>query len=161
MAKKPKKKKVTQHKGGRPSKYKKEYAEQAEKICSLFGADDKKLAEFFKVVESTINKWKLGYPEFSESIKKGKDEFDTEHVETALLKRALGYTYIEAHKEHYPTKVVTKAIKKEVEPDVTAQIFWLCNRQSARWKHVQKVVQEHGALKIEHSWAPERKKKKA
>lgn len=156
--KKPKKKKVTQRKVGRPTKYQKEYAEQTEKICLVFGADDKKIAEFFKVAESTINKWKLNHPEFSESIKKGKDKFDTEHVEAALLKRALGYTYIEAHKENYeessilkPTRVVTKAIKKEVVPDVIAQIFWLKNRHPARWQDKQE--HEHGGfLKILHEF---------
>ncbi|MES1763769.1 hypothetical protein ACKWMU_12765, partial [Escherichia coli] len=54
----------------RPTKYQEAYAEQARKLC-LLGYTDAELADFFEVSESTINKWKLDYPEFSESIKKG------------------------------------------------------------------------------------------
>lgn len=52
----------------RPTKYQEAYAEQARKLC-LLGYTDAELADFFEVSESTINKWKLDYPEFSESIK--------------------------------------------------------------------------------------------
>lgn len=133
---------------GRPTKYQEIYAGQAEKVCSLFGADDKKLAEFFKVSKSTINKWKHSYPEFSDSLKKGKDEFDTEHVEQALLKKALGYTRtIYTHTK----KGVKKAIYRIIEPDVTAQIFWLKNRQPERWRDVQH--REHGgSVGVVHSF---------
>lgn len=55
----------------RPTKYQEAYAEQARKLC-LLGYTDAELADFFEVSESTINKWKLDYPEFSESIKKGR-----------------------------------------------------------------------------------------
>ncbi len=53
----------------RPTKYQEAYAEQARKLC-LLGYTDAELADFFEVSESTINKWKLDYPKFSESIKK-------------------------------------------------------------------------------------------
>ncbi len=52
----------------RPTKYQEAYAEQARKLC-LLGYTDAELADFFEVSESTINKWKLDYPKFSESIK--------------------------------------------------------------------------------------------
>jgi hypothetical protein len=76
---------------GRPSDYKPEYADQARKLC-LLGATDKELAEFFNVVESTINLWKKEHPEFSESIKAGKDVADTLVVER-LYARATGYEH--------------------------------------------------------------------
>lgn len=53
----------------RPTKYQEAYAEQARKLC-LLGYTDAELADFFEVSESTINKWKLDYPKFSESIKR-------------------------------------------------------------------------------------------
>lgn len=53
----------------RPTKYQEAYAEQARKLC-LLGYTDAELADFFEVSESTINKWKLDYPEFSESLKR-------------------------------------------------------------------------------------------
>lgn len=56
---------------GRKSSYKEEYANQALKLC-LLGAIDKELAEFFGVSEQTLNKWKKDFPEFLESLKKGK-----------------------------------------------------------------------------------------
>ena len=58
--------------GGRPTDYRAEYAEQAEKLC-LLGATDIQLADFFDVAESTIHLWKHTHPEFSESIKDGKE----------------------------------------------------------------------------------------
>lgn len=49
---------------GRPTDYRPEYAEHARKLC-LLGATDKDLADWFEVVESTVNLWKLAHPEFS------------------------------------------------------------------------------------------------
>ena len=34
--------------------------------------------------------------------------------------------------------VVTKEVTKQVAPDVTAQIFWLKNRNNKRWKDVKR-----------------------
>lgn len=73
----------------RPTKYQEAYAEQARKLC-LLGYTDAELADFFEVSESTINKWKLDYPEFSESIKKGKAVADAE-VSDRLYQRAMGF----------------------------------------------------------------------
>ncbi|TRB81349.1 helix-turn-helix domain-containing protein, partial [Mannheimia haemolytica] len=74
---------------GQPTKYKPEYVTQVEKLC-LLGATDKDIADFFEVAESTINNWKIEYPEFLESIKKGKLLADA-NVANSLYKRALGY----------------------------------------------------------------------
>ena len=145
---------------GRPSKYKEEYAEQAEKVCTLFGADDKKLAKFFKVSRRTINSWKEEHLEFLHSIKRGKDVFDREHVEASLLERALGYKHGDiqffAHKGVVEDE---RTIEKCYPPDTTALIFWLVNRSQIdektgikRWQHVNKI--EHsgpGGGPIDHS----------
>lgn len=55
---------------GAPTKYDEVFNEQVYKLC-LLGAIDKEIAEFFNVCEATINNWKIEYPEFLESIKKG------------------------------------------------------------------------------------------
>jgi hypothetical protein len=116
---------------GRPTLFKPAYIQQAYDYCAVFGASDKQLAEYFKVTESTLNLWKLQHPEFSESLKRGKDEFDTQNVEKSLLKRAMGYTL---DGKHYPA-------------DTTACIFWLKNRQPDKWRDKQEL--EHsGDLKI-------------
>lgn len=148
-------------KRGPKTKYKEEYAKIAEKVCIEFGADDKQLARVFGVSEATINNWKKHYPELLESIKKGKDVFDTQVVEKSLLKRALGYKYTETTREpcvvikrkgkkpeiaeeDLPNvrseMVITKTVTKEVAPDVTAQIFWLKNRNPERWRDKQDIA---------------------
>ena len=119
--------------GGRPTLYRPEYAEQALKLCRL-GATDKELADFFDVVESTINEWKLQHQEFSESLKAGKKLADAE-VADKLFKRATGY-------EHAAVKISASPDGKEhvteyVErypPDTTAAIFWLKNRRPDMWR---------------------------
>ena len=142
-------KKRAKTKAGQPTKYKPAYAFTAEKLCSEKGYTDENLATHFKVSAKTIANWKRKYLPFLQSIKKGKDEFDTEVVEQCLLKRCKGYTYVEITRElqtDYEDKIesdegsvqtlaVTKKVTKQVVPDVTAHIFWLCNRNSKRWKN--------------------------
>lgn len=117
---------------GRPKSYKPEYAEQAVKLTKL-GATDKQLADFFKVAESTVNKWKLDYPEFSESLKKGKKVADNE-VEKSLFKRATGYSHPETHISNYQGKITLTELVKHYPPDTTACIFWLKNRDPKNWR---------------------------
>jgi hypothetical protein len=94
----------------------------------------------FEVDEATVNRWKLEYPDFCESLKRGKEEADA-IVAQKLFHRATGYdckatkfathegriTDSEEYIEHYP-------------PDTTAAIFWLKNRQSKKWR--DKIEQE-------------------
>ena len=122
----------------RKSEYQKEYADQALKLC-LLGAIDKELAEFFSVSVQTLNKWKKDYPEFLESLKKGKNIADA-NVASRLYNRAIGYsckatkfatsegriTDSKEYIEHYP-------------PDTTAAIFWLKNRQPEKWRDKKEV----------------------
>lgn len=125
---------------GRPTKYDKKYNDQVYKLC-LLGATDKELADFFEVAESTINLWKLKQEQFSESIKKGKMEADA-NVADKLYKRANGYQYTEEQTEFKKgdEDPVKKTItKKTIAPDVTAQIFWLKNRQPKLWRDRSEV----------------------
>ncbi len=131
---------------GRPKKYREEFIEQAERICSIFGADDKKLSAFFKIAESTLNKWKTEYPEFIESIKRGKEKFDTENVEKSLLERALGYEHDEIKFFAHEGEVTDeRTVIKHYPPDTTAAIFWLKNRQPDRWKDI-KALEHSGKI---------------
>ena len=101
------------------------------------------------VGQRTFYEWKTRYPQFLQSIKKGKSPVDIE-VENALLKRAKGYTYVETTTEfdvvdtgrvdedgkpivEHKIKSV-KSVKKEVPPDVGAAAFWLKNRRPDRWR---------------------------
>jgi hypothetical protein len=123
--------------GGRPTLYMVEYNNQAYKLC-LLGATDKELADFFEVEEQTINNWKEDYPEFFESLKRGKITADAEVAEK-LLHRAKGYS----HKEdkiflHEGEPVIVPTIK-HYAPDTLAAMYWLNNRNPNRWKQKQEV----------------------
>lgn len=137
---------------GRPTKYKQECVEQGYRLARE-GFTDRNIAKILLISESTLNLWKLEHPEFSESLKKGKDEFDSAEVEYCLLKRACGYKYTETTKEIAPVVSlktgkpflrITKKVIKEVAPDVTAQIFWLKNRQPERWRDKSEMY--HGGV---------------
>lgn len=125
------------NKGGRPSAYKEEYTERAYKLC-LLGATDKELADFFHVSEQTVNAWKKSYPQFLESLKRGKMEADS-IVASKLFHRATGYEHPEDKIfNDNGTPLVVPTIKR-YPPDTTAAIFWLKNRQPANWRDKQEV----------------------
>lgn len=82
-------------------------------------------------------------PELKHSIDRAKVKADAK-VEDSLYKRATGYDIIEENIEYFPSgdtgKPVVKSIKrvkKHVPGDTTAQIFWLKNRQSHKWRDRQ------------------------
>ena len=97
------------------------------------GLTDEQIAKNAGINPATLYVWQKKYPDISESLKKGKEVVDRQ-VENALLKRALGYEYEEV-KEKFEGDVMTERTitKKEVVPDVTAQIFWLKNRKREVW----------------------------
>ena len=77
------------------------------------GLTDEQIAENIGITATTLYEWKNRFPEISEALKKGKEVVDYE-VENALLKKAL-------------------------EGDTTAQIFWLKNRRKERWRDKQEI----------------------
>ncbi|HHS1785763.1 TPA: terminase [Salmonella enterica subsp. enterica serovar Virchow] len=121
----------------RPTKYQEAYAKQARKLC-LLGYTDAELADFFEVSESTINKWKLDYPKFSESIKKGKEYADG-NVADRLYQRAMGYVAPDVDIKVIENQIVETPLEKHYPPDTTAAIFWLKNRQRDKWRDKQEV----------------------
>lgn len=94
------------------------------------GLTDEQIAKNIGIATSTFYNWEKKSVEFLETLKKGKEVVDFE-VENALLKRALGYEYVE---ETYEYDILTKKVKKYVAPDTTAQIFWLKNRKPNKWR---------------------------
>lgn len=130
---------------GRPTVYKKEYNEQVQKLCRL-GATDKEIADFFNVVESTVNLWKTQYPEFSESIKAGKIDADA-NVAQRLYERAMGFEHdseeikVVSVGNNGGSEVERVPIRKVYPPDSTAAIFWLKNRRPKDWRDKQEVEQ--------------------
>lgn len=109
------------------------------------GLTDEQIASNIGIARKTLYEWKAKYSDISNSLKKGKEVVDIE-VENALLKRALGYDYEErTYESKYNEKldkyvqVLTKTVTKHVQPDTTAQIFWLKNRKPKEWRDKQEI----------------------
>jgi len=92
---------------GRPSKYSLVDIDQVERL-SLLGLTDEEMAAFYGINVATLYRWKNEHSEFSEALKKGKEEADG-HVARSLYNEAVG-------------------------GNVTAQIYWLKNRQPKKWR---------------------------
>jgi hypothetical protein len=126
--------------GGRPTKYKPEYAEQGYKLA-LLGLTDVQLSEFFEVNESTIHEWKKAHPEFSEALKKGKLIADSE-VAVSLYERACGYEHEDLHISNYQGEITKTKLTKHYPPDTAAAFIWLKNRQG--WRDRQELTGKDG-----------------
>jgi len=137
--------------GGRKTKY---HSHVEPKLLQIEawtrdGMIQEDIARKLGVAMSSFSEYKNKYPELAEALKKGQEVADIE-VENALFKRALGYRYDEVTREaakeldqetgEYKTVMVeTKRVTKEVQPDVTAQIFWLKNRRPDKWRDKQEI----------------------
>ena len=116
------------------------------------GLTDEQIATNMGISAATLYNWKRDHLEILEALKEGKDVADRQ-VENALFKSALGYTFDEVTKELKDDElVVTKVVHKEVQPNTTAQIFWLKNRKRAEWRdRVENAITgaDGGAVKVE------------
>lgn len=122
---------------GRPTKWKPEYVSLAYKLC-LMGATDARLAELLDVNQDTVHEWKKVYPEFSESIKAGREIADAE-IATALYHRAKGYSHPEVDIRVVQNTIVKTPLIKHYPPDTAAASLWLRNRQGGSWREKQEV----------------------
>jgi transposase len=103
------------------------------------GLVNEQIAQNIGIHPSTLYDWQNKYPEIAEALKQGKEVIDRQ-VESALLKRALGYEYEEV--KMIATESGGKRVektRKQVLPDVGAQIFWLKNRKPKEWRDKQEV----------------------
>ena len=107
------------------------------------GDTNEMIANKIGIARETVSRWKEQYPEFGEVLKKSKEVVDTQ-VESALLKRALGYTVKEYIDDADGNR---RVIEKQMPPDVTAQIFWLKNRKPQNWRD-KRDVEIEGKLPV-------------
>ena len=107
------------------------------------GLIEEQIAHNIGITRRCLIMWKKQYPKIANALKKGKEVIDIQ-VENALLKRALGYEVTESFIDSDGDK---KSVKKQVAPDVTAQIFWLKNRKPQEWRDKRDVSLE-GKLPI-------------
>jgi hypothetical protein len=145
-------------KRGRPTAYREDYARQVFVAAAETGMTDAQLSQLFGVNPATLNRWKQEHPDFCESLKAGRDIFDTANVEKSLLRRAMGYQTTETIREVSGdgNLEITKTVQKTVPPDTTAMIFWLKNRHPDRWREKQ-VIAHEGGVKIANTIDPETK----
>nr|DAJ35220.1 MAG TPA: terminase small subunit [Caudoviricetes sp.] len=115
------------------------------------GLTDEQIYINLGISKQSFYKYKEKYVDFFDSLKKGKEVADIE-VENALFKRAIGYKYKEVIKEvkEIDGKKTTyvKEVIKEMPGDVGAQIFWLKNRKSSKWKDKQDIDIEDNNVSI-------------
>lgn len=109
------------------------------------GLTDEQIAKNIGINRTTLYDWKKKEINIADALKKGKEVVDFE-VENALLKRALGYEYEE---ETYENGILTKKVKKQVAPDTTAQIFWLKNRQTKKWRDKVEIADNDAIKKLD------------
>lgn len=106
------------------------------------GHSDQRIAERIGIAQPTLAQWKRSHGEIKEALEAGRKTADKQ-VENALLKRALGYSYMEKTYERVVDEngeekmVVKKQVEKQVMPDLSAQAFWLKNRNPEKWKDKQ------------------------
>lgn len=118
------------------------------------GLTNEQIAEKLGINPDTLYRYQKEHPEFSESLKKGKEIVDYE-VENALLKRALGYEYEEkTYEMRYDERTgrseekLTKRVTKQVSPDTTAQIYWLNNRKPKQWRNKQDIDVNNNGISL-------------
>ncbi len=118
------------------------------------GLTDSEIAKRMGVGVSTLNNYKKQYSKIDEALKNGREYVDTK-IENALIKRAIGYEYTEQVMERVLNKetgeyefVLTKEMKKEVKPDISAQVFWLKNRRPDLWKDKQDLSVESSSGEV-------------
>lgn len=109
------------------------------------------------IPSSVFSYWKRAHPEIKEAIRRGKLPID-EKVEQSLFKVATGYSYEEVTLEPKtlspeeirlraelpnppPVPMIKKkVVRKQVAPNVLAQIFYLKNKKPDMWKDRSNVA---------------------
>ena len=97
-----------------------------QKLVNL-GATNLQIADILEISESCFYNWCEQHPEFKEALALQKEICDAQ-VERSLYQRAIGYTAPDG---------------RHVQPNVTAQIVWLKNRQPDQWRDVQEYQHKH------------------
>ena len=120
------------NKAGRPTRYRKEYAEQGGKLC-LMGYTDEMIADFFKVGIATVYRWKGAHPEFKAALEYNKALDDVEVV-SALRQSAIGYSHKDVHITNYMGEITKTDIVKHYPPNPASLGMWLYNRQPQLFK---------------------------
>ena len=113
-------------------KWRDDIPERARDLC-LLGLTDAEIAQHFAVNAVTFSQWKHSHPELQAAIHGARNYADAQ-VAASLFKRACGYTTTLTEKKTVNGVETVTEYKREYPPDVTAQVFWLKNRQPRLWR---------------------------
>ena len=127
---------------GRPTKYRDEFVEQARFVCESKGFTDEDLAALFRVSVSTLDLWKQRHPEFSEAIKRAKEEFDGQVIERACVTAASGYWYQDEIWDPKTEQIIR--LWKYARPDPKMLMVWMHNRRDWRLPAPPRAVEGRG-----------------
>lgn len=132
----------------RPTKYNKKIVSG---ICSLIKKDSYTIAELCSLSGINIDTfytWQKNKPEFSDAIKKAREEYDeiiVKEAKKSLMKLVQGYTVDETKTVYEPQaksdpnakpKIKEQTItKKHVQPSIPAVIFTLTNKAPEEYKN--------------------------
>ena len=117
------------------------------------GLTNEQVAKNMGIARSRLREWADAYSAISTALKRGKEIADIE-VENAMCKRALGYEYEEVktiieQTDDGSRKTKVEKTKKQVAPDVGAQIFWLKNRRRQLWmENPHKAINDNELLEL-------------
>ena len=127
------------------------------------GLTDEQIAKNLGISKTSLYKYKEEHIELFELLKKGKEIIDYE-VENALLKKALGFKetvkkaikvknveYDNGRRLRESEDIVMVDEEIFVQPDTTAQIFWLKNRKPDKWRDKQ-VVESNNTVEIKNPY---------
>lgn len=129
--------------GGRPSAYRREYAEFAKLLCER-GATDGELAAVLRISRSTLYRWLARRPDFREQVRIGKKAAD-ERVERALYQRCVGYDIEAERLFHFRGEIIRAQTFQHVPADVDAALKWLANRCPDEWSDRRELTGANGA----------------
>lgn len=127
------------------------------------GLTDEQIAKNLGISKTSLYKYKEEHIELFELLKKGKEIIDYE-VENALLKKALGFKetvkkaikvknveYSNGRRLKETEDIVIVDEEIFVQPDTTAQIFWLKNRKPDKWRDKQ-VVESNNTIEVKNPY---------
>lgn len=131
---------------GRPTKFEDEKTLELVYKLALLGCTEEEMADILKVAPSTFSKWKKDFPEFSETLTRGKEIADAEIAES-MFNRAKGWRHTIEKPITLNGAIQMVPVEEAFPPDTKAATIWLTNRQGRRWRDKQE--QE---VKVTHSF---------
>jgi len=137
---------------GRDSIYNPAMNEVVRKLA-LLGATDAEMADILGINERTLNRWKIDYPAFCQSIMAGKIVADGE-VADSLYKQATGYhVQIEKERKNKQTgEYEMVKVQTFIPGNAEAAKFWMKNRRKQDWRDKHELTgPDGGPLQVNFS----------